>query len=330
LLYYTHLFFVVAINITIILHRSGDDKASEGAEGGKRSVADEATDSPPKYDEPGRRGSAANFFFSTLIEGPPVLPPPDDGPPTDPEGNSQPPPESPEGTALPPPNNGVTDVWPLPDDCPPANPEGYSRTLPEAGGNMPPMNHPGQNAHLEGGDARHQPANLESDDRPQPDHPERNHVCPPPNNCPPTDPEGYSPMLPEAGDNRPPTNHPGHNAHLEGGDACPQPANLKGNALPQPDHPERKHVWPPSGDCLPANPGGYSRTLPEAGDKRPPTNHPDRNAHLEGGDARPQPANLEGNACPPPNDEPPSHPEHNARPPTKSGFKSRANVQLPS
>ena len=70
-MYYTHLFFVVAINITIILHRSGDDNVSEGAEGGKRSVADEATDSPKKYDEPWRRGSAANFFFSTLIEGPP-------------------------------------------------------------------------------------------------------------------------------------------------------------------------------------------------------------------------------------------------------------------
>ena len=59
----------MAINITIIFHRSGDDEASEGAEGGKMSVADEATDSPKKYDEPGRRGSSAHFLFRKLIEG---------------------------------------------------------------------------------------------------------------------------------------------------------------------------------------------------------------------------------------------------------------------
>jgi hypothetical protein len=100
------------------------------------SVADEATDSPKKYDEPGRRGSAANFLFSILIAGrinpppdggPPVRPP-NDGPPTDAEGNSRPPPESPEGNARPPPDDGVTDhpkrnhVWPPLDDGPPANP----------------------------------------------------------------------------------------------------------------------------------------------------------------------------------------------------------------
>ena len=69
--------------------------------------------------------------------------------------------------------------------------------------------------------------------------------------------------------------------------------------------------------------------LPEAGDNRPPTNRPGRNAHLEGGDAQPQPANLEGNARPPPNDEPSDHPKHNARPQTKSGFKGkRATAKL--
>ena len=350
-------------------------------------MADKATDSSKKYDEPGRRGSAANFFFSTLIEGPPILPPPDDGPPTDPEGNSQPPPESPEGTARLPSNNGATDVWlppndgppanpkgyswtlpeagdnrlptnhpihnahleggdawpqpppdhpernyvcPLPNNCPPANPEGYSRTLPEARDNRPLTNHPGHNAHLEGGDTRPQPANLKGDAWPPPDHPERNYVWPPPDDGLPANPKGgYSWMLPEAGDNRPQTNHPGCNAHLEGGGARPQPANLKGDAWLPPDHPERNHVWPLHDNGLPANPEGYSWRLPEAGDNRPPTNRPGRNAHLEGGDAQPQPANLEGNARPPPNDEPSDHPKHNARPQTKSGFKGkRATAKL--
>ena len=138
---------VVAINITIILHRSGDDEASEGAEGGKMSVADEATDSPKNYDEPGRCGSAANFLFSILIEGrinpppdggPPVWPLPDDGPPTDAKGNSRPPPESPEGNARPPPDDGSTNhpdcnhVRPTLDDGQPTNAGGNSRTPPES------------------------------------------------------------------------------------------------------------------------------------------------------------------------------------------------------
>jgi general stress protein YciG len=69
-LYETHSLLVLAIDIIILRRKSADDEAcEEGEEGGKRSVADEATHPPKKYDEPGRRGSSAHFFFSKLIEG---------------------------------------------------------------------------------------------------------------------------------------------------------------------------------------------------------------------------------------------------------------------
>lgn len=120
-LYSPHL--VVAMNKCIILRRSADDEASEGAKGGKRSVADEATGSPKQYDELGRCGSAANFLFSILIEGhlnppsdkvspigpPPndalpidckVRPPSDNGPHLNADGNFPLLPKSPDGNAL--------------------------------------------------------------------------------------------------------------------------------------------------------------------------------------------------------------------------------------
>ncbi len=46
-----------------------DEACEEGEEGGNRSVADKATRPPKKYDEPGRCGRSAHFFFSKLIEG---------------------------------------------------------------------------------------------------------------------------------------------------------------------------------------------------------------------------------------------------------------------
>ncbi len=66
----THSLLVFAINIIILCRQSADDEACEvGKEGGNRSVADEATRPPKKYDEPGRHGSSAHFFFGKLIEG---------------------------------------------------------------------------------------------------------------------------------------------------------------------------------------------------------------------------------------------------------------------
>ncbi len=66
----THSLLVFAINIIILCRQSADDEAcKEGEEGGNKSVADKATCPPKKYDEPGRRGSSAHFFFSKLIEG---------------------------------------------------------------------------------------------------------------------------------------------------------------------------------------------------------------------------------------------------------------------
>jgi len=46
-----------------------DDACEECVEGGNRSVADEATLLPQKYDEPWRHKSSAHFFLSKLIEG---------------------------------------------------------------------------------------------------------------------------------------------------------------------------------------------------------------------------------------------------------------------
>jgi hypothetical protein len=46
-----------------------DKDAAVGEEGGNRSMADEATTLTKNYDEPGRCGSTAHFFFGNLFEG---------------------------------------------------------------------------------------------------------------------------------------------------------------------------------------------------------------------------------------------------------------------
>ncbi len=69
-MYETHSLLVLAIDIIILRRQSADDEAcEESEEGGNRSVADEATCPPKKYDKPGRCGSSAHFFFRKLIEG---------------------------------------------------------------------------------------------------------------------------------------------------------------------------------------------------------------------------------------------------------------------
>ncbi len=46
-----------------------EEDAAVGEEGGNRSMADEATTLTKNYDEPGRCGSAAHFFFGNFFEG---------------------------------------------------------------------------------------------------------------------------------------------------------------------------------------------------------------------------------------------------------------------